>query len=149
VAYLLEGAQKLVGHNRHRFRVTVDGREHRFFASEAMVLNSPALGSPNLALDPEVRIDDGRVEVYLLRVKTLGDYLRLAWSALLAHERDNSVAHRLEAREMVLIAPELPLPVQGDGDYIGQTPIQLQVLPGAVLVAVPMQDKSGQASEGE
>jgi diacylglycerol kinase (ATP) len=149
VAYLIEGAQKLLGHNRHRFTLMVDGQERRFLASEAMVLNSPALGGPNLVLDAEVRMDDGRVEVYVLRVKTLGSYLRLAWSTLLAHDRQSQVAHRLRATETVSIAPEAPLPVQGDGDYIGQTPIEMQVLPGAVVVAVPIEGGDGQRKKGE
>ncbi|HSJ52131.1 MAG TPA: diacylglycerol kinase family protein [Anaerolineae bacterium] len=149
LAYLAEGVSKFLGHNRQRFRVIVDGQEHRLVASEAVVLNSPAFGSPNVALDPEVRIDDGRVEVYLLRVKTLGDYVRLAWNALVAPDTKSPLFHRFVARETVLIAPEPPLPVQGDGDYIGQSPIEMRVLPGAVKVAVPIPEEDGQGNEGE
>ena len=149
VAYLVEGLQKLAGHNRRRFRIKVDGQEHQAWASEAMVLNSPAFGSPNLSLDPKVRVDDGRVEVYLLRVRTQGDYLRLAWDALLAHEPASPVFRRFVAGEAVSIDPQPSLPVQGDGDYIGQTPIEMRVLPGAVRVAVPIREEEGQGSGGE
>lgn len=149
VAYLAEGVSKFVGHNRRRFLISVDGKEYSFFASEAVVLNSPAFGGPNVALDPDARIDDGHVEVYLLRIKTLGDYIRLAWKALLAPGTRSPAFQHFQAREMVSIAPEPPLPVQGDGDYIGQTPIEMRVLPGAVQVAVPMQAEDGQGSKVE
>ncbi len=147
-AYLIKGARTLAGHNRHRFRVTVDGQEHQIVASEAMVANSPAFGSPNLALDPDVRIDDGRVEVFVLRVRRLGDYVRLLWDALLARDRQSPVFERFVAMETVSIAPERSLPVQGDGDYIGQTPVELQVVPGAIRLAVPCPGDDGQESEG-
>jgi diacylglycerol kinase family enzyme len=149
VAYLLKGVRKVAGHNRHRFRITVDGREHRLVASEAMVLNSPALGSPNLALDPEMRIDDGRVEVYLLRMKRLGDYVRLAWNTLLAHDQHSQVFDRFVASRTVSIASDRPLPVQGDGDYIGRTPVDVRVQPGAVRLAVPVTAEDGARKEGE
>jgi len=149
VAYLAEGVGKFAGHNRRRFLVTVDGKEYSFFASEAVVLNSPAFGDPNVALDPDARIDDGRVEVYLLRIKTLGDYIRLAWKALLAHGTKSPAFQHFVARETVSIAPEPPLPVQGDGDYIGETPIEMWVLPAAVKVAVPIPEEDGSMSEGE
>lgn len=149
VAYVVKGARRLMGHDRRRFRITVDGQEHQVVASEAMVLNSPAFGSPHLAIDPEVQIDDGRVEVYLLRVRTPGDYLRLAWDALLAREPRSRVFRRFVASEQVSIASQPSLPVQGDGDYIGRTPIDLRVLPGAARIAVPIQEEDGPKARGE
>ena len=148
VAYLAEGVGKLAGHNRRRFLVGVDGKEYSFVASEAVVLNSPAFGGPNLTLDPDTRVDDGRVEVYLLRMKTLGDYVRLAWKALLSPGTRSPAFQRLLARETVSIVPQPPLPVQGDGDYIGETPIEMRVLPGAVKVAVPIPE-DGHRNEEE
>ena len=44
--------------------------------------------------------------------------------------------------------PQPPLPVQGDGDYIGETPIEMRVLPGAVKVAVPIPE-DGHRNEEE
>ncbi len=148
-AYLAEGIGKFAGHNRRRFLVSVDGKDYSFNASEAVVLNSPAFGGPNLTLDPDTRVDDGRVEVYLLRMKTLGDYVRLAWKALLSPGTHSPAFQHFVARETVSIAPDPPLPVQGDGDYIGQTPIEMRVLPGAVKVAVPIPEEDGQMSEEE
>ena len=149
VAYLVKGVRRLARHNRHRFRISVDGQQHEVVASEAIVLNSPAVGSPNLALDPEVRIDDGRVELVLLRVKTLGDYVRLVWDAVLARDSDSPVFRRFVATEAVSIHAEPSLPVQGDGDAIGTTPIEIRVLPGAVRLAVPMRNGDGQQDKEE
>ena len=36
-----------------------------------------------------------------------------------------------------------PLPVQGDGEVIGQTPVRIEVLPSAVPVIVPAAVRGG------
>ena len=45
-------------------------------------------------------------------------------------------------------ALEPPLPVQGDGDKLGQTPSEGRALPGAVRVALPIREEDGQGKEG-
>ena len=145
-AYLRDGVQKLIGHDQHRFTVTIDGQEYQFCASEAMVLNSGAVGSPNLSLGPDVRMDDGRIEVYLLRARNAMDYVRLLWNMLVARERRTRVSRRFVATKSVTIAVDPFMAVQGDGDFIGNTPIDVEILPGVVIIAVPSENENGDAA---
>ncbi len=69
--------------------------------------------------------------------RTLLDYLRLLWHALLGqHHRDPNVRY-LTAVKKVAIATKHPLPVQADGEIIGETPLEIQVVPRAVRMVVP------------
>jgi diacylglycerol kinase family enzyme len=43
----------------------------------------------------------------------------------------------LRARRSIRIESNRRLPVQGDGDLIGETPVEITVLPHAVRVIVP------------
>jgi diacylglycerol kinase (ATP) len=44
----------------------------------------------------------------------------------------------LSAERSIAINADRPLPVQADGDVIGQTPVHVQVVPKAVQIIVPM-----------
>ncbi len=143
VAYVYQGLKKLFGEGRHRFTITVDGQEYQFCASEAMVLNSPAVGSPKLNLGPNVAMDDGRAEVYLLRSRTVFDYAQVVWNAAIRRKRRARAFRRFVATDSVTIQVDPSMPVQGDGEYIGRTPVQVEVLAGAAMIAVPA--RNGQA----
>jgi len=81
------------------------------------------------------KADDGRLELLLLQ---RGGVLRLVWLALWAllkrHERRAHVLHRSVASVDVRTAG---LPVQVDGEYVGETPMRFDVAPGALRVIVP------------
>ena len=52
------------------------------------------------------------------------------------HRQDRNI-QLLTARRAVAIHTDRPLPVQGDGEVIGETPLEVQVVPRAVRVIVP------------
>jgi diacylglycerol kinase family enzyme len=53
------------------------------------------------------------------------------------HRQDPNLQY-LTAERTVAVHADRPLPVQGDGEIIGQTPIEVRVVPGALRVVVPM-----------
>jgi YegS/Rv2252/BmrU family lipid kinase len=138
IAYVWAGLREFFGFQPRRFNVTVDGRSNLFRASEIMVLNSGGLGSPHLNWGPRVRPDDGRLDVRIVRARTALDYLRLGRNFLLGQQKRDPSLQSLSAERRIAIRADRPLPVQGDGDLIGQTPIQVKVVPGAVRVIAPV-----------
>ena len=65
------------------------------------------------------------------------DYLALGWHVVRGrHEQSRNVRY-LHAERVISISTDRPLPVQADGEIIGETPVEVQVVPGAVRVAVP------------
>ena len=85
-----------------------------------------------------MRVDDGRIEVCILRARTLLDYLSVGWNVVRGRHRDERNIQYLTARGAVAIHTERPIPVQGDGEVIGETPLEVQVVPGALRVVVPL-----------
>ncbi len=137
LAYLWAGLDKLFGLSLRRFTVLIDGECHRRRASEVMVLNSSAIGAPYMRWGPHVAIDDGRLDVYIMRGRTALDYVRITWSLLREQEKRDPNVRYVQAEQAVSIRAEPPLPVQADGDVIGETPVEIRVVPQALRVVVP------------
>jgi diacylglycerol kinase family enzyme len=73
----------------------------------------------------------------VIRSRTLFDFARLGWHVLWhQHRRDPKVRY-LAARTAVTVASDRPLPVQADGEIIGDTPVTVRLVPGSVRVVVP------------
>ena len=137
VAYLWTAATRLLGLQPRHFLLQVDGRAVRVRASQVLVANSGTLGQPPLRWGPDIRPDDGRLDVCIIRARTAWHYLRLAWNVAWGRHKADPRLLYLVAGRSVAIGTRKPLPVQADGEIIGQTPIAVAVVPAAVQVVVP------------
>jgi diacylglycerol kinase (ATP) len=137
VAYLWTGFTRLIGFQPRRFSISVDDRPSRARASEVVLANCGTLGQPPLRWGPNIRPDDGRITVCVIRARTLIDYLVLAGHVVLGRPRSSRHVTYLVAERTVAVAADKPLPVQADGEIIGETPIEVKVVPGDVRVVVP------------
>lgn len=137
IAYVWTALVHLLGFQPRRFRVEVDGRRVRARASEVLVANGGVLGLPPFRWGPDIRPDDGRVDVCIIRARTLIHFAILTWHFLTGqHKRSPNVRYFVAERH-VAIQARRPLPVQADGEIIGDTPVSIQVVPHAVQVVVP------------
>ena len=137
VAYLATAVRSLVGFQPRRFNLVVDGHKSRPSALQVVVANVGTLGQPPFRWGPDIALDDGRINVCVIRARTAADYFRLIWHVLRhKHKQDPNVRY-LDARESVLVHCEPALPVQADGEVIGMTPVEIKVVPSAVQVVVP------------
>ena len=73
----------------------------------------------------------------VLSARSLGDYLRVAWQVLIGHRRRSPNIRYYSAERSIVVDADRPLPVQGDGEILGETPVRVQVVPDAVGVIVP------------
>jgi len=137
MAYLWTGFKALLGLQPRRFELQIDGQGHRLSAEEVTVANLGAVGEPAIRWGPQVCVDDGIVDVCVVRARSALDLLRIASSVLLGRQRKEPNLHFLRAQRHVHIEADLPLPVQGDGDFIGYTPVHIRVVPAALNVIVP------------
>jgi YegS/Rv2252/BmrU family lipid kinase len=137
-AYLWSAFVHLIGFQPRRFSVTTDQQRRRFRASEVLVANCGILGQPPFRWGPEIHADDGRLDVCIVRARTLLDYARLGWHVVLHQHKKSPNVRYLTARHEIAIAARRPLPVQADGEVIGQTPVTVRVRPEAVRVVVPL-----------
>ena len=137
VAYLWTATRSLIGFQPRRFLITIDGREIHTHALQVIVANSGTLGQKPLTWGPDIQIDDGIVDVCVVRARTALDFARLAWNVLRGQHRNDPKLRYEQAKTSVKIVTKKPLPAQADGEFIGETPLDVAVVPSSVRVVVP------------
>jgi YegS/Rv2252/BmrU family lipid kinase len=136
-AYLWDGLGEIGTVEPRRFDITVDGDRSSFSATEVSVANSGVFANMMLPWERGVRLDDGTMDVFVVSTESARDYPMLVFNVLRgSNSAEPGVVH-LESRESVRIECEEALPVQVDGDIIGDTPVTVAMHPGALSVIVP------------
>jgi len=128
----------LMGFQTYRLDVTIECKQTRFRALEVIVANSKIIGLKAIQLDPEIHMDDRKLNVCRLYAGDLIDFLRLVISILSGKQRESWNILCLEAlQEVEIHCKEKNLPVQGDGELIGHLPILIKLRPKAIHIVTP------------
>ena len=136
IAYLATAIAKVLSSRPRYLVVEVDGLAHPVRAVEVTIMNCGLLANSFYPKGPDIRIDDGHLGVWILSMKSTWEYLRYA-IGVMAASAAHPEAHFIQATKTVRIRSNRPLPMQADGDIIGKTPLEVEVLPGALTVLVP------------
>jgi YegS/Rv2252/BmrU family lipid kinase len=138
LADLRKAVAEVLEFRSYQFEVKIDGKLTKFRAAELMVANTSILGIKSLQLDPNIRMDDGKLNVCRIYANSVTDYLQLAVSMFRRDQKRNWNVLCVEAQEEVEIRARERLPVQGDGDLIGQLPVTVKIRPKAIQVVTPV-----------
>lgn len=120
-----------------RYTLTLDGRPRSIRAAEVMISNTTLLEKSPFPFGPRDTLDDGQLEVYVVTARTPGDYVRLLWDLLRRPGKSAAKLSHLAASHSVRIEAEASHLVQADGELIGHTPVDVQLVPKAIRVIVP------------
>jgi diacylglycerol kinase (ATP) len=137
-ADLRKAVAELLEFRAYQFEVKIDGKFTKFRASELMVANTSILGLKALQLDPSIRMDDGKLNVCRFYANNITDYLKLAMSMFRGDRKRNWNVFCVESLEQVEIHSKEKLPVQADGEVIGQLPVTVKIRPKAIKVITPV-----------
>jgi len=116
-------------------RMEADGATRNFTAHLVAVANSPSYGG-GILIAPQAQIDDGWMDIAIiapLRWTQLLDGLLLA---LRTGDIRWPEMQRMRARKLRL-ETDRPVMFHGDGEVLGETPVEIEVLPGALEVLAP------------
>jgi diacylglycerol kinase family enzyme len=124
--------------NLRRYKLTIDGKSRFVRASEVLISNTTLLEKPTLLYGPPETLNDGQFEVYLASVRNAGDFLRLFWDLLRGPGKPGAKLYHWESQHSIRIEPERGRQmVQGDGEVIGHTPVDVEMVPEAIHVIMP------------
>jgi YegS/Rv2252/BmrU family lipid kinase len=116
--------------------VTVDGKTLKYRAVEVAVFNSGILAKTLYPGGPDIRFDDGHLDAWVVSMKTILDYPMYLFE-MIRKRPTKHLSHFINSETSISIKSSIPLLVQADGDIIGTTPLEIEVLPSAVTVLVP------------
>jgi YegS/Rv2252/BmrU family lipid kinase len=136
LAYIWKGLKQILVVRPQRFRLQVDGRRITCRASEVMVANAGILGLEQFDLDPAISLDDGYLDVCVVAARNLAEIQRFIFDILARRTQRNPRFSCFKAQHAITIETGRPLPVQADGEVVGLTPVEIDILPGAVQIIV-------------
>ena len=128
-------------------RVTLDfaGRRRRWRTSSILVTNTGVFLPMRNALEKEISERDGRLDLIVTRRGTILDLVGLLLHAIVGKRFDPWRTEHIQVEEVRIEAAD-PMPVQIDGEPLGQTPVTIQIQPQAVRVVAPQPVKDTNAA---
>lgn len=134
-AYLLRALDLSWRFRGTNARIVVDGKPMRSRVLMVVLGNSQLYGGM-VKITARASLDDGLLDVCIIKGNSLrGAPLRLLSILLQRYTLDPKIEYH-RART-VQIAARRPLPIQVDGDHIGQTPMHFEAVPGALYALLP------------
>lgn len=120
-----------------QFTVEVDDQSLSVRSPLVLVANGGAIISPVFRLHPDVRSDDGWLDVLVFTASEPLPVIRTIWGFVTGSLATSPYLVHLRGRS-VWIGSEPGLPVQLDGDVVTQTPATFSIEPGGIGVVAPL-----------
>ena len=135
IRYIWEALRHVVRYQPTRVRLCGDFGEIEQEVLQVSTANARNYGG-DLRVAPDADLGDGLFDVVVVnavpRWAILSLMLRLFWQAHVRHP-----AVRIERTACLALHTDAPHRVYADGDYLGQTPLVLEISPAALRVVVP------------
>jgi diacylglycerol kinase (ATP) len=118
-------------------RAEMDGVRWAGRALFAAVANATSYGS-GVKIAPEARMDDGWLDVVLVEEVSWTRLVEAVPILLTSGDLRYEEVHRFRCRRLRLQA-DRPAKVHGDGELLGESPAEFEIIPGAIRVMAPEQ----------
>lgn len=142
LAYFVSGV-KALRFPATKVTITVDDGEPQRFRARTVVIGNVGFLQGGIPLLPDAKIDDGRLDVIVVAPKRFIGWLAIVARVLTRRPRSNERLARLSG-EKVVVEAERPVPMQLDGDAVGEgKTISAEVDHCVVLVRVPAELAEG------
>jgi YegS/Rv2252/BmrU family lipid kinase len=134
-AYIMGATQALRNIKEAQYHLVLDGKAVECSGLTCLIANAGYFGVPGLVLDPKVKIDDGLLDVFVLRKMDLAQLFSLAATIVGGNELKDPALHWQV--QSVSIESDPIQSTQADGEMWGQSPIEIKVKKDALQVLVP------------
>jgi diacylglycerol kinase (ATP) len=117
-------------------RLTVDGVVHERQAAAVIVANFGAILADRITFGPEIRADDGVLDVCVYAPRGLRDASRIMWR-LLRKDFATDPCMLYQSGRHIRIETTPPREFQADGELLGMTPVEIVMDPLACHLLIP------------
>jgi len=138
--YIWAGLRAALRPNHARVAVEADGQTYHFVANTVLVSNIGKIGDINLKVSPDTSPHDGKFDITIISGRTFWDVLKIIFRMLTWRWPLTRRLRYLQANRLV-IRSSPSVPVQADGEMLGNTPLRAEIRPNAVeLIVGPRYD---------
>jgi YegS/Rv2252/BmrU family lipid kinase len=135
LVYTYGGLRALVTWRAADFEIELDGGARRLVGMTVAIANAAAYGG-GMMLAPDARLDDGLLDVVLIAETSKLEFLRGLRRVFKGTHVELPEVEVLRARE-VRVDAQPRFTVYADGDPVGELPVSVRCLPGAIQVIAP------------
>ena len=135
-AYVVSGFRQLFNLQRSRVRVEIDGVPRLYMAHTVMVINVGEIYGSKVALGEAVSPHDGKLDLAIASSHSVWGFIRLLFRILLGRFTGDPELKYFSATRLAIEAHP-PLKLEIDGEPIGETPFEVEVVPGGAHLVVP------------
>ncbi len=138
-AYLWKAIIAFAGLQPYKYKLLIDGKRVNQNASEIFIAGGGIIGVqlPQLSQDIVVKPDDGILDIFVIKARTIKDYLALGFNILYGRPRHAPQLLYFQARKRIVVITNRELPIESDGEFIGFTPLIVDLIPSAIDIVVP------------
>lgn len=137
MAYIRHAVRLILTFRSRKFTITVDGASKHRRATDVIIANGGIIKSFLKRVAGHAELTSQHFEVIIIKTRTLRDYMRFVISFFLGKYNKDKGIEIIRPRKTISIQCEKQLPVQGDGDIIGKTPVSITIHHRAFSVIVP------------
>lgn len=130
-AYIWAMIKQLAQRKNQHIELELDGKSRHFYAHSVIVFNASEFTLSGLVLGPNVNPQDGLMDIVIMHDPSIWGMLRKIWQLSLANLTDQEI--RLKAHH-IKISPSHPLNTHADGEPLGKTPLDIELLPKVLSV---------------
>ena len=135
-AYIVTGVRNLFKLRRSRITLQIDGKPKRFKAHTVMLVNVGEILGTGFQLAENVSPHDGKLNLAVASPEGLGGILRLVFRLVTKQFANYRDLQYFDA-EHIRVEAEPSLKLEIDGEPIGETPFEAQVVPAGAVLIVP------------
>lgn len=111
------------------------GQQHEFEGNTILLSNLGKIGDINLKVTPDTSAHDGKFDLTIISSRSLWDLFLVLFRMLTWRYKPTARLHHFQA-EGVVIATDPPVQVQVDGENLGLTPIEADIVHQGVRLIV-------------
>ena len=131
MAYSIGALKALGGTEPANYRLTLDGKSYETKGFTCLVDNAGNIGFAGMGLK-SILVDDGLLDVIIVRDARIRSWIAVGAGVGGGKLNPEYILH-WQAREITIEA-DPPQPVQMDGELAGESPVNIQVVPGLVRI---------------
>lgn len=133
-AYVRTFLSRFFNPQRVKYHCVIDGRHRRFWAVQVFIANGGRIALAPFRIGPDIAYDDGLLNLCAYDALSGWDYFTVGWRLFRKRYDENPLLKFWTIRNSITVSAKLQLPVQGDGEPCGTTPVTITVIPQALRV---------------
>lgn len=137
LAYAWNALPRIIDSPERLFELKLDGRSLATRASCLIVTNVGLVGWGEMRWGPEVRADDGRIDVLAIHTSSITENLEVVWNALGGDVASAEGASHFSAARSVRVRSSAEVAVVADGEALPGGDVEIEVRPHALMVRAP------------